>query len=96
MNDLIRFLFASILFIFGGCTTQQNRGQQSIVQISTIDALLQEVYDGQTTLTDIGELGNFGIGTFNGLDGEMLMVDGKFYQIKSNVSKCSYQTKANF
>jgi acetolactate decarboxylase len=28
------------------------------------------------------EYGDFGIGTFEGLDGEMVAVDGNFYQIK--------------
>ncbi len=34
-----------------------------------------------------GELrvhGDFGLGTFNALDGEMIALDGNFYQVKSN------------
>lgn len=55
-----------------------------LVQSSTIDALLDGVYDGYTTFSDLKKYGDFGIGTFNGLDGEMIALDGKFYQIKSN------------
>lgn len=54
------------------------------MQNSTIDALLDGVYDGTTEFGVLKKYGDFGIGTFNGLDGEMTAIDGKFYQIKSN------------
>ena len=57
---------------------------QELVQISTIDALLQGVYEGNTTLHTLSENGDFGIGTFNGLDGEMILADGVFYQVRSD------------
>ncbi len=34
-------------------------------------------------LNEIKKHGNFGIGTFNALDGEMIALDGKFYKVKS-------------
>jgi acetolactate decarboxylase len=85
MKSFSQFIFAVTFFVFlFGCAAQQNKKQQSVIQISTIDALLQGVYDGQTTLENLRELGDFGIGTFNGLDGEMIFVDGEFYQVKSD------------
>lgn len=58
-----------------------NAGRESrIVQISTINALLQGVYDGDTTVDDLREFGDFGLGTFNGLDGEMIVWKGHFYR----------------
>jgi len=68
-------------FLFVSCC--QNR-QQKLVQVSTIDALLQGVYDGNTNLQSLGKYGDFGIGTFNGLEGEMILLDGQFYQIKAD------------
>jgi acetolactate decarboxylase len=59
------------------------QSQNSVYQVSTINALLQGVYDGETTMKDLKKFGNFGIGTFEGLDGEMVALDGKFYQVKS-------------
>lgn len=47
-----------------------------ITQFATIDALLAAVYDGPTTIEEVTRKGNFGIGTFNGLDGELVMTDG--------------------
>ncbi len=55
-----------------------------LVQISTIDALMQGNYDGVASLAYLSETGNFGIGTFNALDGEMVLLDGKFYQCRAD------------
>ena len=57
-----------------------------LFQVSTIDALLQGLYDGEMTFRDLGEHGDFGIGTFHELDGEMVALDGEFYQIRSDGS----------
>jgi len=74
-----------LVFLVLGCTKEETEIQeQTVVQVSTIDALMQGVYDGNTTLSDLSEWGNFGIGTFNQLDGEMLLLDGNFYQIKAD------------
>lgn len=55
-----------------------------ITQVATIDSLLAGVYDGETTLEELSRYGNFGIGTFQGLDGEMVLLDGEFYQVKAD------------
>lgn len=55
-----------------------------IFQTSTINALLEGIYDGDMTYGQLREHGNFGLGTFNALDGEMIAFDGLFYQIRSD------------
>ena len=55
-----------------------------LFQYSTIGALLDGVYDGDLTYGELAKHGDFGLGTFNALDGEMIALDGKFYQIKSD------------
>lgn len=55
-----------------------------VFQASTINALLEGVYDGEITFGELRQHGDFGLGTFNGLDGEMMALDGEFYQIKSD------------
>ncbi len=55
-----------------------------VFQTSTINALLEGIYDGGTSFADLAQHGDFGLGTFNGLDGEMTAVDGEFFQIKSD------------
>jgi acetolactate decarboxylase len=49
--------------------------------VSTIEALLAGVYDGAVTFGELAEHGDFGIGTFHGLDGEMVGLDGRFYRV---------------
>jgi acetolactate decarboxylase len=66
-----------------GCS-QQTHSRDAIYQTSTLNALMEGVYDGTMTFGELRENGDFGIGTFNGLEGEMVELDGKFYQIKSD------------
>nr|WP_321484682.1 acetolactate decarboxylase [uncultured Draconibacterium sp.] len=76
-----RLIFQALLLVLLGCSGTKT---QELVQISTIDALLQGVYDGNTNLQTLSENGNFGIGTLNGLDGELILLDGNFYQVRDD------------
>jgi acetolactate decarboxylase len=42
------------------------------------------VYDGDLTFQSLARHGDFGLGTFEALDGEMIALDGAFYQIKAD------------
>ena len=66
-----------------GCANLQ-KYEDVVFQTSTINALLEGVYEGNVTYKDLKKHGDFGIGTFNGLDGEMIGLEGKFYQIKDD------------
>ena len=52
-----------------------------LYQISTLNAIMEGAYDGTVTIEELREHGDFGLGTFNGLNGEMIMIDGLVYQI---------------
>jgi len=52
---------------------------ETLVQISTIDAILGGVYDGVMDFRTLKEYGDFGIGTFDSLDREMVGFNGNFY-----------------
>jgi acetolactate decarboxylase len=52
-----------------------------ILQVSMIEALLDGCYDGDVTVGDLKGRGNFGLGTLQGLDGELVVVDGEFWNI---------------
>jgi acetolactate decarboxylase len=58
--------------------------RETLYQVSTIDALMQGVFDGVQPVGELRKHGNFGIGTFEGLEGEMIVLDGKVYQAKSD------------
>jgi acetolactate decarboxylase len=51
-----------------------------LFQASTIGALLDGAYDGDLSFTELAEQGDLGLGTLNGLDGEMIALDGDFYR----------------
>ena len=58
--------------------------RHTIFQNSLMTALLDGIYDGELTIGDILGKGNFGLGTFDGLDGEMLILDGVCHQLTSD------------
>jgi acetolactate decarboxylase len=53
----------------------------TLFQVSTSTALVEGVYGGVVTIAELKQHGSFGLGTFDGLDGEMLALDGRFYQV---------------
>jgi acetolactate decarboxylase len=56
--------------------------RETLYQVSTLGALKAGFYDGTVTYDELAEHGGCGLGTFEGLDGEMVALDGDFYQIK--------------
>jgi len=51
-----------------------------LFQASTIAALLDGAYEGDLSFAELAEHGDLGLGTLNGLDGEMIALDGRFYR----------------
>ncbi|WP_291329660.1 acetolactate decarboxylase [Desulfovibrio sp. UCD-KL4C] len=58
--------------------------EETIYQYSTIDSLLMGNYDGDLSVSELKNHGDFGIGTFNGLNGEMVFLDNEVYRVESN------------
>lgn len=57
------------------------REKSSIYLCSPANALVEGIYEEKIPFTEIKKHGDFGIGTFDHLDGEMIMLDGRIYQI---------------
>ncbi|OGT35329.1 MAG: alpha-acetolactate decarboxylase [Gammaproteobacteria bacterium RIFCSPHIGHO2_12_FULL_37_14] len=55
-----------------------------IFQVATIGSLAQGVYDGDYKYGRLMKKGDLGVGTFKDLNGELVAVDGKFYQIEAS------------
>ncbi|MCA6111180.1 acetolactate decarboxylase [Bradyrhizobium cenepequi] len=55
-------------------------GAGEAYQVATISSLLAGGYDGDTTVDEMLRHGDFGLGTFNGVDGEMMVLDDLVYR----------------
>jgi acetolactate decarboxylase len=60
------------------------RPHHVLFQSSTIDALLEGKYDGDVSFAELEGRGDLGLGTLDALDGEMVALDGSFYQVKAD------------
>ena len=58
----------------------------TLYQVSTSSALVEGVYQGAVTVKTLREHGDHGLGTFDHLDGEMIVLDGRFFQVRSDGS----------
>jgi acetolactate decarboxylase len=56
----------------------------TLFQVSTSGALVQGVYQRAMSTKVLLNYGDFGLGTFDNLDGEMVVLDGEVYQVRSD------------
>jgi acetolactate decarboxylase len=77
--------FWAILFV--GCAQPERvegpattADDDALVQFSLLAALAADDYVGSASLRDVLSAGDFGVGTFDRLDGEMIVLDGKMFQ----------------
>lgn len=55
-----------------------------VFQTSTMLSLVEGLYDGNVDYRTVMRHGDFGVGTFNALDGEMVALDGKFFRLRDD------------
>jgi acetolactate decarboxylase len=58
--------------------------QHTLFQVSTSGALVQGIYERAVSSRFLLNYGDFGLGTFENLDGEMVVLDGDIYQVRSD------------
>jgi len=76
---ILSFFLFFITFPFSAfADPQPNR--ETLYQGSTIEALLAGNYESVASVKKIKSQGNVGLGTFTGLDGEMIILDGVVYK----------------
>jgi acetolactate decarboxylase len=97
-NKSLVLSFTLILIISTLCCVNQIKNnnlenKDILYQYSTIEALLEGIYEGDMTFGELKSHGNYGLGTLNSLDGEMIQVNGKFYQVK--VDRIAYPVEDN-
>lgn len=58
----------------------------TLYQFSLLQSLAQGNFDGFTPLSEVKRRGNTGIGTFDGLNGELIAIGGTFYRSRGDGS----------
>lgn len=58
--------------------------REVLYQVSTLDALLAGVFDRASSVGDLLTHGDTGLGCFTAVDGEMVVLDGVAYQVRSD------------
>ncbi len=62
----------------------RSRNRNSLYLCAPVNALVEGIYEENIAFSEVKRFGDFGIGTFDCLDGEMVMLDGTIYQITSD------------
>jgi acetolactate decarboxylase len=75
-----------------------NQPIHTLFQVSTSGSLVAGIYSGAVSPGIILQHGDFGLGTFENLDGEMVVLDGHIYQVTGDgkVSEASEDAAAPF
>ncbi len=86
MKTIISLLF---ILTISSCVNEINTDTETqktddIFQYSTKNGLLKNNYVGTLTVNEIKKNGDFGLGTFNMVDGEMVIQNGNVYQVLTN------------
>jgi acetolactate decarboxylase len=89
MNRILWFVASGLLV--ASCSTQKmatpgfkTENTDRVYQYSLFTALANSIYDGTMTVAGVKAKGDIGLGTYNGLDGEMIVNNGKVYQFPAN------------
>lgn len=80
----VRTILSVVLLAMASACSSVAPNRDEIYQVSTLQALLDGVYDGEWTCSEIAARGDLGIGTFDGLDGEMVIYEGVVYKVPAS------------
>ncbi|MCF6269386.1 MAG: acetolactate decarboxylase [Melioribacteraceae bacterium] len=87
MKKIILLLLLTTFFVSCVNEVKQNREvdySDDIYQYSSKNILLENDYVGDLTVGEIKRKGNFGLGTFNMFDGELVFYETNVYQAKTD------------
>lgn len=93
MNNKINMIAASVLTLIIASASfyalmqlspNEAVDRETLFQVASFKSLSDGGYDGFVSYAELAKWGDFGIGTFDGLDGEMVALDGIFYQIPAD------------
>ncbi len=79
-----RFVASLLVLLLSIAALSSQEQKRLAVQYSTFDALSAGLYDTNFEIGQLRQYGDSGLGTFENLDGEMILLDGSFFQIKAD------------
>lgn len=79
MNEL-EFLDALHVDLLRHSELRPAHPDHELFQTSTVSALLGGAFEGDVTLAELLEHGDLGLGTLNGLDGELIVLEGQAWK----------------
>ncbi len=85
-TKLVTVTTVTALIIFGGfyaLLQTPTTKSDALFQLAPFNTFSTGNYTGTMPYSELAKHGDFGIGTFDGLDGEMIALNGHFYQIPS-------------
>ena len=71
---------AAIILLCNAANAKPVNDRETIYQVALLQSLAMGCFDGSVTVKDLKTFGDTGIGTFDGLDGEMIFLDGVVYR----------------
>jgi acetolactate decarboxylase len=75
-----------VLVLFAAFYELTLHEQDTLYQVSAFNVFSAGNFEGNVTYAELAKHGDFGIGTVNDLNGEMIAINGKFYQIATDGS----------
>lgn len=77
-------------------TSPETSGERdsAFYQVSTLNALMQGNFDGAVTVSELLRHGSWGIGTYEGLDGEAVVCEGSAFCAHADGTTCVYPPDA--
>ena len=73
-------LTGTMLFNTASAAPAHTKDRESIYQVALLQSLAMGYFDGSISVKDLKKHGDTGIGTFEGLNGEMIVLDGVVYR----------------
>jgi len=87
MKKFFVSMFLAATFLFNVTTSAAPapvKNRDTIYQVALLQSLAMGYFDGSISVKDLKTHGDTGIGTFEGLDGEMIVLDGVVYRANQN------------
>ncbi|HCR71721.1 MAG TPA: acetolactate decarboxylase [Anaerolineae bacterium] len=63
---------------------RKRKADNKVYLCAPVNSLVEGIYEQNIPFSEIKKHGDFGLGTFNDLDGEMMMVDGEIFRVGSD------------